>query len=627
MLRRREFLASAAAVASAQSQVRPNILWITFEDCSPRLGCYGDKVARTPAIDALARESVRFTHAFAAAPVCSAARSCLITGCDQTRTGLHQHRSRIRIPEEIRGFPALLRNAGYFTTNNAKTDYNVEDQTGFLRDCWDLSSRKAHWRARPKGRPFFSVFNFEITHQSRTCAWPYERFEQMIAEHLKPGERTSPADVSVPPFYPDTPIVRRTLAREYDCIRALDRSYVAPLLRELEEDGIAEDTIVFLFSDHGSGLPRGKRTLYDSGMRVPLLVRVPKKYAKLAPGAAGSVNDDLVTFADFAPTVLNMAGIATPAWMDGVSFAPRSGKREDVFGARDRIDEAFDFSRSVREKRWLYVRNFHPHVPLSQPERYSREEEIRADIAHAAAGGKLSGAALAFTTERPAEELYDTIADPHQTRNLAADRAAQNELRRMRTKLMGRMIRDLGLLPEELLFEMNRQEGPPVATRKLDLRGPLEMAARIGDPAQLSVAVKGLKDSSVAVRFWAVVCLRVLVRSAGSARAALTTALGDESACVRLEAASTLGALDSELPRRVLDVLASELDGANLVAATRAARILWSFGERARPVASRVRASLDGLAAREKQQPAMAPYFYALRAALSDTVDVLGKAA
>jgi N-sulfoglucosamine sulfohydrolase len=611
-MNRRGFLGAGAALIAAgangqPADNRPNILWITFEDYSPRLGCYGDPAAATPAIDSFAKEGVRFLRAFASAPVCSAARSCLITGRYATTSGMHQHRSRPHLNGDVRPFPEHLRQAGYHTSNNAKTDYNVWNETEFIRAAWNESGRSAHWRNRPAGSPFFSVFNFEITHQSRTCAWPYERFEEMIAQHLAPKERTDPEAVSVPPYYPDTPIVRRTLARERDCARALDRSYIAPLLRQLDEDGLRENTIVFLFSDHGTGLPRGKRSLYDSGMRVPLIVRAPDRWAHLLPAKPGESANQLVSFVDFAPTMLRLAGVDVPASYDGVPFLGPAATpaRKRVFGHRDRIDEAFDFSRSVRDERWLYIRNYHPHVPLSQPEFYSKDEEIRAE---------LSKEKSAFNSERPPEELYDTVADPHQVSNLAS--AQPRELARLRSELAEwmRSNRDLGFVPEEELF---------AGTGKYSHRA-FEVAQKIKMPGDLEKQLDDLEHPDASVRFWAVVCLRTRISEAAFAKKALLSRLSDEAACVRLEAASTLIAMGVDPEPEILPVLAQELENKNLVARARAARILWSMGRRARPSRTSIEKALASIPEMPAQDPNEGPYLFAIRQSLLASLEAMG---
>jgi arylsulfatase A-like enzyme len=445
-------LALSSCVGAPQARPvgsRPNVLWITAEDMSPWLGCWGDGYARTPHLDRLAAESVRYTHAFSTAPVCSPARSTLITGMYATTLGTQRLRSQFPIPDHVRGFPAYLREAGYYCTNNVKTDYNTSAEPRLIRESWDESSEKAHWRGRRPGQPFFAVFNDMTTHQSRNMVWPYEQFQKEVQSRLEPGEIHDPAMAPVPPYYPDTPIVRRTIARAYDCITVMDK-HVGRILRELEEDGLAADTIVFFFSDHGVGLPRGKRTLYDSGLRVPLLVRFPPQWRHLAPADPGSTLDRLVSFIDFPPTVLALAGLPPPGHMQGRDFL-RGPEPTHVYGTRDRVDEAYDLSRSVRDGRWLYIRNYMPHLPLGQPSAYCDQSEIRQEMWRLAAEGKLSGAAKEFMTgRRPLEELYDTVEDPHQLRNLSAEPSHETLLGRMRglQEHWNRESRDLGFVPE-----------------------------------------------------------------------------------------------------------------------------------------------------------------------------------
>jgi arylsulfatase A-like enzyme len=302
------------AVVATHADDRPNILWITAEDMSPTLGCYGDDYAITPHIDRLSSESVRYTHAFATAPVCSPVRSCLITGVYATSLGTHNMRSAFPIPKSIHGFPSYLRKAGYFTTNNSKTDYNTSSWERLVEESWNESSNTAHWRKRPvdqQYKPFFSVFNLMTSHQSRTMVWTYDRFVKEVQSRLSPDEIHDPAKAPLPPYYPDTPIIRKTVARFYDCVTAMDKE-VGNILQQLEDDGLADDTIVFFFSDHGSGMPRHKRALLDSGMHVPLMIRFPDKYRHLAPTVPGESTDRLVSFVDFAWTVLNLVDVECP---------------------------------------------------------------------------------------------------------------------------------------------------------------------------------------------------------------------------------------------------------------------------------------------------------------------------
>ena len=284
---------------------RPNILWLTCEDLSPRIGCYGDEFATTPNIDRLAREGIRYTNAFAMASVCSPARSCLITGIYPVTLGTQSLRAEVPIPATVRCYSEILRKAGYYCTNNVKEDYQFKTPP----TAWDESSDTAHWRKGPKGKPFFSVFNCMSTHQSRVRMRGQEIAAQ--TKTLPDALRHDPAKVPVPPYYPDTPEVRHDMANLYDLVTVMDL-WVGDFLKQLEEDGLADDTIVFFYSDHGTGMPRHKRWLYDSGLHVPLVVRFPKKYAHLAPVALGQTVDQFVSFVDFAPTVLSLADVKIP---------------------------------------------------------------------------------------------------------------------------------------------------------------------------------------------------------------------------------------------------------------------------------------------------------------------------
>ena len=305
--------AAAQQAAAPVSSTRPNIVWISNEDMSPHIGAYGDPLARTPVLDRFARESIRYTHAFTTAPVCAPSRAAIITGMYQNAIGAqHMRTTEDRVPElpgpylavppfYVKAFPEYLRAAGYFTSNRAKTDY----QFGVPFTIWDDLGPAAHWRNRPdRTQPFFSVFNLEVTHESQI-------FPTSPARKGKPLV-TDPARVIVPPYYPDTPLVRQELARMYDNIADMD-AQVGEILRQLESDGLAENTIVFYWSDHGDGVPRSKRSLYDSGLRVPLMIRWPE----MSPGIANSVSDQLVSMVDLAPTVLALAGVEVPAHLQG----------------------------------------------------------------------------------------------------------------------------------------------------------------------------------------------------------------------------------------------------------------------------------------------------------------------
>lgn len=447
-------LPAIVAAQQASSASRPNIVWISNEDMSPRLGAYGDKLARTPTLDRLARESVRFTNAFTTAPVCAPSRAAIITGMFQNAIGAqHMRTTEDRIPElpgpylavppfYVKAFPEYLRAAGYFTSNRAKTDY----QFGVPFTIWDDIGPNAHWRNRSdKNQPFFSVFNIQVTHESQI-------FPTSPARKGKPLI-TDPKEVPLPPYYPDTPLVRQEIARMYDNIADMD-AQVGELLRQLDDDGLTDNTIVFYWSDHGDGIPRSKRSLYDSGLHVPLMIRWPK-HSSVVPGSA---NDQLVSFVDLAPTVLAMAGVEIPAHLQGrVLVGPKaSNEPQFIYAARDRMDIEYDMMRAARDRRFLYIRNFQPELPYAGHVPYRTQSDIMQEWLRLQAESQLSGPpALWMRTHRPAEELYDTRSDPHQVNNLAADATHRATLERMRSAVTAWMSRigDQGLINEPEMIQ------------------------------------------------------------------------------------------------------------------------------------------------------------------------------
>ena len=451
--------AAAAAGQAAQPAVRssrPNILWISNEDMSPHLGAYGDPLARTPALDRLARESIRYTNAFTTAPVCAPSRAAIITGMHQNAIGTQHMRTTEDTVQDLPGpylavppfyvkaFPEYLRATGYFTSNRAKTDYQFGDPF----TIWDDLGAGAHWRNRSDpNQPFFSVFNLVVTHESQI-------FPTSPARKGKPLV-TDPAAIVVPPYYPDTPLVRQELARMYDNIADMD-GQVAELLQQLAADGLTENTIVFYWSDHVDGVPRAKRSLYDSGLRVPLMIRWPKTLAP--PWSAGAVSDQMVSFIDLAPTVLALAGVEVPLHLQGrvLVGSKAAPAPEFVFAARDRMDIEYDMMRSARDARYLYIRNAAPGLPYAGLIPYRNQSAIMQEWLRLQAAGQLSGPpALWMRTTRPAEELYDTTTDPHQIRDLAAEPAHRVTLERLRQAVTDWMTRigDQGLTNESEMIQ------------------------------------------------------------------------------------------------------------------------------------------------------------------------------
>jgi uncharacterized sulfatase len=570
----------ASSASGAEPQGRPNFLWITTEDISPNLGCYGDPVAITPVLDRMAKEGIRYTHAFTVAGVCAPSRSCLITGMYPTSLGSHNMRCTARLPEEVRCFPSYLRQAGYYCSNNAKEDYNFKTPAG----SWDESSRMAHWRKRAKGQPFFAVFNNLVTHESQIRT-PEEQFQKQTAK-LTPAERHDPAKVAVPPFHPDTPAVRRDWARYHDLITAMDKQ-TGELLDQLKADGLEDDTIVFFFSDHGVGLPRGKRWLYDTGMQVPFLVRFPAKWQHLAPGKPGTVTDRLVSFVDFGPTLLSLAGIEPPKHMHGQAFLGKYARpaREAVYGIRDRMDERVDCTRAVRDQRWKYIRNYMPYRPHAQPIEYMEEMPTMKDWRRLAAEGKLTGpASLWMQPTKPFEELYDTEKDPHEIVNLAGSPEHRDTLERLRRQHLAwvRETRDLGLLPEAEIRLRSGDRAPYTALRDekaYPLERVLEAATTAAKgPESMARLTELLSDPDRAVRYWAA---NGLGTCGEKAKPVLRQALADESPVVRVAAADALAQLGESEP--ALPVLRQALKHDNEWVRHAAIQGLDRMGKTARP--------------------------------------------
>jgi len=349
----------AAAGAGQTQGARPNVLWVTCEDIGPQIGPYGDKYAVTPALDEFASRGLRYNYAWSNAPVCAPARTTIITGMYPPSTGSEHMRSETSLPGRFKLFPAYLREAGYYCSNNVKEDYNVVKPAG----TWDDSSNRAHWRNRKAGQPFFSVFNFTITHESQIRRRPHTLVHD-------------PSKVRIPAYHPDTPEVRHDWAQYYDNITTMDRQ-AGQVLSQLRQDGLADDTVVFFYGDHGSGMPRSKRWPFNSGLHVPMIVHIPEKFRNLAPPdyRAGGNTDRLVSFVDLAPTVLSLAGIKPPDQFQGYAFlgAHQAPEQPFIHGFRGRMDERIDCTRSVRDKRYSYLRHYMPHRIYGQHVSYMFE--------------------------------------------------------------------------------------------------------------------------------------------------------------------------------------------------------------------------------------------------------------
>ena len=579
------------------SQNSPNILWITAEDMSPVLRCYGDTDAITPNIDKLALESIKFTNAFSSAPVCSPSRSCLIQGALPPSMGTQHMRSGFPLPSSFTGFPSLLRKDGYYTTNNVKTDYNSGNYQQIIEKSWNESSSTAHWRKREqKDMPFFCVFNLMTSHQSRSMVWSHEKFQNEIQSKLSKDQIHNPQKIKLPPYYPDTPIVRKTVARFHDCVTAMDQE-VGEILKQLQEDGLAENTIVFFFSDHGSGMPRHKRALLDSGMHVPLLVRLPKKWQHFAQVKPGQTTDRLVSFVDFGPTMLNLAGTSIPSHMQGRPFLGKNTetKRKYVYGHRDRVDEVRDFARSVRDKKYLYIRNYMPHLGYNQPTAWPDIGEIRHEFYKLAKSGKMNPSQSHFAgPRRPIEELYDCENDPLNLTNLANSPKYLKILKKMRSEQLrySLEIRDWGYIPEYEAWEMSKgSSGWMVGKASKVTWGKIIDAAELVGRAKESKFVTNLKSENETIRYWATIGLGAYEKKlSGDSLSALEKALKDSSPSVRIEAANAL--IRNGNTESAIAVLIEELEHKNLIVVAHAARTIELLGEKAKKALPAMKACL-----------------------------------
>ncbi len=526
---------------------RPNILWITSEDNGPNLGCYGDSFADTPNLDRLASKGMIYLHAWSNGPVCAPARTAIISGIYPTSTGSEHMRSQTPLAAGMKMYPQFLREAGYYCTNNSKEDYNL-DKPG---QVWDESSARAHWKNRQSGQPFFAIFNHTMTHESQIRARPHKPIHD-------------PAKVRVPAYHPDTPEVRLDWAQYYDKITQMDAA-AGRNLEELEEAGLTEETIVFYYGDHGPGMPRSKRWPYNSGLQVPMILYVPPKFKHLAPGeyVAGGKSDRLVGFVDLAPTLLSIAGITPPDYMQGRAFMGRNEapQSEYLHGFRGRMDERYDMVRSLRDKRYVYIRNYLPHLICGQYVSYMFETPTTRIWKQLFDAGKLTAEQSHFWRTKPPEELYDLQSDPDEVRNLAGSAEHRVILERMRKAQRQQVmdVRDVGFLPEAEIHERSRGSSPYEMGHDAR-RYPLEKilsAAENASSLKVEADTRLLNDPDSAVRYWS--AMGLLMRGEKvvlSSRARLLEAMADPSPSVRVVAAHAIGKYgSSEDLNRALDVL------------------------------------------------------------------------
>jgi arylsulfatase A-like enzyme len=434
-------------------QPKPNILWITIEDTSPQfLGCYGNLNASTPVIDKLAEEGVRFANAFSTGTVCSPSRTAIITGVKVYETGTGNHRSKYPIPDFVKGFPYYLQQQGYYTTNNAKTDYNVRGDKDFIKEAWNESSNKAGWWNRQPGQPFFAVFNYNESHQSRTMTMTYDWYLENVLNHLSVEDRIGENDFELPPFYRDSPEMRKQFARVYNSIKLTDNR-VGELLNRLQSDNLKDSTIIFFYADHGEGMPRGKTNGINYGYRVPFIIWFPEMYKHLSPwGSAGAVTDELVDFSDLGPTLISLAGGEIPEHMSGRPYLGQQRKVpvEHLNLSSDRSDNGIDMVRTVTDGRYVYSRNYLPFIYEARHIRYMEIGKIKQQMRDDLASGNLNELQESLFEDRPPEFLFDIENDLWETKNLAMDADYQPMLDLMRDRLNSEVIasRDVMFLPE-----------------------------------------------------------------------------------------------------------------------------------------------------------------------------------
>ncbi|SDG70527.1 sulfatase family protein [Winogradskyella thalassocola] len=527
---------------SVSGQDKPNILWVTIEDTSPQfIGCYGNENAETPVMDFMASQGVRFESAFSKGTVCSPSRSAIITGVPTYKMGSGNHRSSFPIPIEIKGFPKYLKDNGYYVTNNSKTDYNIANVNQFTKETWHESSNQAGWWNREDNQPFFSVFNIPDSHQSRTMSMPYEWYEKNVLQYLQPKQKTSdntdedlPKNAKLipiqpealnrfhtkhvisdeafdmPPIYRDTDAMRKQVARVYNSIKLTDIK-IGNILHRLHEDNLMDDTIVFIFADHGEGIPRGKTNGIGLGYRVPFIIWFPEKYKHLSPwGTGGIVTDNIIDFEDLAPTLLQITGIEIPSYMKGRPFLGKQPKPEKQYTylSTDRADNGLDMTRTITDGRYLYSRNFMPFFPEVKYIHYIDIGEITQHMREDYDNGKLNEFQSNMFRNKPPEVLYDLKNDTWEEFNLVNSEAHQEILKTMRARLKTEILkeRDVHFLPEYELGEISKNSTPyqfRMDGEQFDLKNIFEVANLVGKNDDASQFLKYLKSENEIVRYWA----------------------------------------------------------------------------------------------------------------------------
>src|SRR5680860_497540 len=513
----------------------PNILWLVSEDNSPLLGCYGDEFATTPNLDKLASEGFLYTHAYANDPVCAPTRNTIITGVYACSNGNQHMRSYYPKSEIVKTYPEYLRQVGYYCSNNAKTDYNTN--TIDPNKIWDESSNKAHYKNRGNGQPFFAVFNCGISHESSIHKFiPNEKL------------RHSPEEVPLPPYHPATPEMKHDWAQYYDKVEDMD-SWIGDKLKELDDSGLAENTIVFYYGDHGGVLARSKRYVYETGTRVPFIVRIPEKYKYLFPAEkSNSEVDRLISFVDLLPTLLSITGIEIPEYLQGSAFLGKQKTKDPEYAYmfRGRMDERYDMCRAVRDQKFRYIRNYMPYRIYGQRLEYLWRAPSIVSWEQAYKNGECNETQSIFWNTKPVEELYDTENDPWEVNNLAENAEYKDVLERMRAanKDWVTRIKDTGFIPEA--DRVDRAGDTPMydymRSGKINLDEIMDAAeiATLGKVENLDKLKLYLKSDESAIRYWGASGLLILKEEAAPAIEKLKAETTDISANVVAVAAEAL---------------------------------------------------------------------------------------
>ena len=610
--------------AQAQ-QKKPNILWIVSEDNSPLLGAYGDTFATTPHIDQLAQQSLVYDNAFANTPVCAPTRFSILTGLHASVMGTGNMRSRNRVPAFVEPYTHYLQAAGYYVTNDSKTDYNyatVDTEAGkaLTYSEWQvLDSRlwnEGSYTDRAPEQPFFHVYNIFESHESR------------LHSPIK-NRQHDPTQVTLPPYHPDTPEIRADWAQYYDRITQMD-ALVGKKLAELKAAGELGNTIVFYYSDHGGALARSKRFVYDTGTKIPFMVYVPTQFKHLVQHPMGERTAQIIDLVDLAPTLLYLAGVESPDYMHGENIfsANTKGQKEYAYLYRGRMDVRIDLVRALRGKRFKYIRNYMPQRPNGQHLEYLWKAASVRSWQQKCQQGQCNKTQQRFWQARPAEELYDTHTDKWEVNNLAVNPLYKRTLLKMRAALKSenRRYKDVGFIPEGELaartkaitgYELVRQDGFPI-----ELIIDTAEIASLGNHKNIPLLSERLEHPEASVRYWSALGLGILKEQARPAKGLLEKRLQDSSADVQIAAAEALIHLgDSE---QALGVLITQLKNESPAIRIHAANALQEIGSKAKPVAEQLQAMVAAMEALKAQGKLPGENY--LLSALSHTVDALWSA-